>query len=61
MDKKKFGRPKNLQEATDQQNTMYTTESKRVMSNIVYLRDMTILETLDKPIERLSQRDCYFH
>ena len=40
---------------------MYTTESKRVMSNIVYLRDMTILDTLDKPIERLSQRDCYLH
>jgi hypothetical protein len=31
------------------------------MTNIVYLRDTTMLDLLDKTIDRLTQRDVYFH
>jgi hypothetical protein len=36
-------------------------EQSRLIQNIIYLRDPQILETLDKPISQLSQRDVFQH
>jgi uncharacterized protein YqgQ len=36
-------------------------ENSRLYQSIVYLRDTTILETLEKSITQLTQRDIFYH
>lgn len=48
--KKYFGRPKATKEKSDLHQSMFATESKRLMKNIVYLRDTTMLDAIGKRI-----------
>lgn len=48
--KKYFGRPKVTKDKSELYQSMYATESKKPMKNIVYLRDTTMLELIGKKI-----------
>lgn len=51
-----FGRAKNISEASDY--VLYSAEARKIMTNIVYLRDATIF---DKSISQLTQADLFHH
>lgn len=40
---------------------MFSTESRQLLKNIVYLRDTSILQYLDKRINQISQREIFQH
>lgn len=40
---------------------MFSTESRKILQNIVYLRDTSILQYLNKKINMINQREIFQH
>lgn len=61
MAQKHLGRESKISEVNPVSSLAEAIENNRLMQNIVFLRDSSILETVNKNITQLNQYDVFHH